>query len=86
MKLFEYMAAARPIVATRLSGLREVLEHERHGLLVEPGDAHQLRGAIERVLGDPALAHRLAQAAGHASLNYTWEKRANAMLARLDSN
>ena len=57
--MLEYMAAARPIVATLVGGNSELIEHQRHGLLVRPGDAPGLAAAIDRLLRDPALARRL---------------------------
>jgi glycosyltransferase involved in cell wall biosynthesis len=83
MKLFEYMAAGRPIIATRLSGLAEVVQHERDALLVEPGDSEQLKEAIRRVLSDDSLARRLGRAASDAVVAHSWEARVEAMLAAL---
>jgi glycosyltransferase involved in cell wall biosynthesis len=59
--LLEAMAAGRPIVATAVGGTPEAIEHGRSGLLVGPGDAPALAGAIERLLDDPALARRLGE-------------------------
>jgi glycosyltransferase involved in cell wall biosynthesis len=61
--ILEYMAAGKAIVATAVGGNVQLLEHERHGLLVPPGDPHYLAEAMRRLLDDPALALRLAQAA-----------------------
>lgn len=61
--LLEYMAAARPIVATRVGGAEEVIDHETHGLLVPPGNPEALADAIERLLRNRRLAVRLAEAA-----------------------
>ena len=49
------MAAGVPVVASRVGGLMEVVEHGRTGLLVE-NDPKQIHGAISRILGDPRLA------------------------------
>jgi glycosyltransferase involved in cell wall biosynthesis len=57
--LMEAMALAKPVVATRVSGLPELIEHERSGLLVEPGDTEALVGALQRLATDPALRRRL---------------------------
>lgn len=58
----EAMASFVPVVATRVSGLSEVVDHERTGLLVPPDDPGALAEAIHRVLQDPALRERLALA------------------------
>lgn len=58
----EAMASFVPVVATRVAGLSEVVEHERTGLLVPADDADALAAAILRVLQDPALRERFALA------------------------
>jgi len=59
----EAMAAGKPVVATNIGGTSEAIEHGVTGLLVPPGDPIALATAIRAVLGDPALAQRLAAAA-----------------------
>jgi glycosyltransferase involved in cell wall biosynthesis len=76
LKLFEYMAAGRPIVATDLPALREVLRDGQTAVLVTPGDASALAAGIERVVTDARLAERLATAARTAVDDYTWDRRA----------
>ena len=61
--ILEAMRAACPIVSTAVGGIPEVLEHGREALLVAPGDAEGLAGAIERLLTDPTGARALARAA-----------------------
>jgi glycosyltransferase involved in cell wall biosynthesis len=61
--LLECMAAGRAVVATRVGAAPDLITHERHGLLVPPGDAAALAGAIDRLLREPGLAVRLGQAA-----------------------
>jgi glycosyltransferase involved in cell wall biosynthesis len=63
--ILEAFAVETPVVATRLSGIPEVVVPERTGLLVEPGDIEGLADALERLLADPALGRRLG-AAGRA--------------------
>jgi|Deesub1362B_J571_1020462.scaffolds.fasta_scaffold05447_2 glycosyltransferase involved in cell wall biosynthesis len=84
LKLFEYMAARRPIVASDLPALREVLEHERNALLVPPGDPVALAQAIQRLLDDPQLSQRLADAAFEQVHEWTWEQRAQKILEKLN--
>jgi glycosyltransferase involved in cell wall biosynthesis len=62
-KLFEYMAAGKGIVATRLGQIGEVLEHGRTALLVEPGDEAGLSAAIAKLADAPELRARLGAAA-----------------------
>ncbi|HLK10103.1 MAG TPA: glycosyltransferase [Candidatus Binatia bacterium] len=60
--ILEAMAVETPVVATRLSGIPEVVLPEQTGLLVEPGDVEGLAAALARILGDPGLARRLGGA------------------------
>ncbi|MBI4872218.1 MAG: glycosyltransferase family 4 protein [Candidatus Riflebacteria bacterium] len=80
MKLFEYMASGRPIVASDLPAIREVLANERNALLVAPDDPAVLAAAIARLLDDPELAHRLSSRAREDVERYTWNRRAASML------
>ncbi len=76
LKLFEYMAAGRPIVASDLPSIREVLKDNEQALLVEAGDAEALAAAIRRLIADRPLAERLARAAHAEAPKYTWARRA----------
>lgn len=57
--IMEAMACGVPVVASRLSGIPELVEHEQNGLLVPPGDASALADALARLANDPALRKRL---------------------------
>jgi glycosyltransferase involved in cell wall biosynthesis len=77
VKLFEYMAMARPVVAARIGQTADVIEHGRSGWLYEPGDVTQLADAIRTLSGDASLRERLASAARQRVLvNYTWQHNA----------
>jgi glycosyltransferase involved in cell wall biosynthesis len=58
----EAMGSGVPVVASGISGIPELVEHERSGLLTPPGDAQAIAGALERLQRDPALRQRLGQA------------------------
>jgi glycosyltransferase involved in cell wall biosynthesis/thymidylate kinase len=58
----EALAIGVPVVATSISGIPELVEHEQTGLLVPQRDAHQLADALHRLHDDPDLAKRLASA------------------------
>jgi glycosyltransferase involved in cell wall biosynthesis len=64
--VIEAMAAGLPTVATRVGGIPEVIEHDRSGLLVAPGDDRALAAALVRVIERPALASQLGEAAREA--------------------
>jgi glycosyltransferase involved in cell wall biosynthesis len=60
--ILEAMAVETPVVATRLSGIPEVVLPGETGLLVEPGDVEGLAAALERLLREPQLGRRLGTA------------------------
>jgi glycosyltransferase involved in cell wall biosynthesis len=60
--LLESMAAAAPVVATRVGGTPEAIQDGVTGMLVPPGDSPALAKAIHQLLADPELAARLGQA------------------------
>jgi glycosyltransferase involved in cell wall biosynthesis len=60
--LVEAMAAGTPVVATRVSGIPELVDHDLNGLLVPPDDPEALADMLLRLHGDPAYAARLAGA------------------------
>jgi glycosyltransferase involved in cell wall biosynthesis len=60
VSIVEAMKVGVPVVSTPTSGIPEVVEHGRSGLLVPADDPAALAGAIDRVLGDPVLRARLA--------------------------
>ena len=76
LKLFEYMAAGKAIVASRLPSLGEVLTDEVNALLVAAGDPDALAGGIKRLVNDPPLRARLGGAARDAVAEYSWDRRA----------
>jgi glycosyltransferase involved in cell wall biosynthesis len=63
LAVMEYMESARPIVATRVGGVPDLIEAGVHGLLVDPGDVPALTAAIRRMLDDPEAARRMGEAA-----------------------
>ena len=59
--LMEAMACALPVVASRISGIPELIEHERSGLLATPGDAKAIATELERLIADPAWGRVLGE-------------------------
>ncbi|MBF0319234.1 MAG: glycosyltransferase family 4 protein [Nitrospirae bacterium] len=76
LKMFEYMAANVPIVASRIPGVMEILTDGKDAVFFTPGDVKSLSAALKKLLDAPELAKQIA-AAGHTlSGSYTYEKRA----------
>jgi glycosyltransferase involved in cell wall biosynthesis len=71
--LIEALHAGVPVVASRVGGIPDVVEHGVTGLLVAPGDAARLAAALDVVLGDPALAERLGANAARRAPEYDLE-------------
>ena len=83
-KVFEYMAIGRPIVASRLEQIGEILDHDRTAVLAAPGDAEALARGIQAVLDRPDRGLELAVAARHEAENHhSWDARVRAILASL---
>jgi glycosyltransferase involved in cell wall biosynthesis len=76
LKLFEYMAAGKPIVASDLAAVREILRGDENACLVRPGDEAALAAGLERVARAPEFAARLAAGALQQAQSYTWARRA----------
>jgi glycosyltransferase involved in cell wall biosynthesis len=83
LKLFEYMAAARAIVAPASPNIREILEDGVDGVLFTPGSTEAMAQAIERLAGDAALREKLGQAAARkiAARNLTWRGNAERVIS-----
>ena len=76
LSVLEAMAHGLPIVASKVGGIPELIEHNEHGLLVPPGDPAALAAAIRSLSDDPSLRRRLgnaarARASGEYSLSTT---------------
>ena len=77
IKMFEAMAAGRPIIASDLPTIREILRHEHSALLVNPHNLDAWVQAIHRLQQDRLLAVRLAANARAEANNYSWKRRAS---------
>jgi glycosyltransferase involved in cell wall biosynthesis len=77
----EAMAAGKPVVASAVSGLRDVVRPGRNGVLVPPGDPDALSRAVLDLLNDSDRARRLGEAARQDAESYGVE----AMVARLEA-
>jgi glycosyltransferase involved in cell wall biosynthesis len=80
--LMQAMAVGVPVISTPVGSIDELVRHEQTGLMVPPQNAEALAAAIERLLGEPALGERLAQAArAWVSSRYSRERMLDSMEA-----
>jgi glycosyltransferase involved in cell wall biosynthesis len=61
LSVMEYMEAARPVVATRVGGVPDLIDEGVHGLLVEPQDPAAFAAAVAQLLRDPARAREMGE-------------------------
>jgi glycosyltransferase involved in cell wall biosynthesis len=73
VSILEAFASGTPVVTTAPEGIRYLVEHERTGLLCEPGDYRALSENVTRLLQDPQFARQLAANAYEESRRYQWE-------------
>ena len=82
VKLLEYMAAGLPVIGSRFGYIAEIVERNRCGLLVEPGDAAALAASIVELLERPEQALEFGRNGWDAfHREYTWEREQAKLLA-----
>lgn len=79
MKLFEYLAAGKPIVASAIPSIMEIL-NDSNSVLVSPDDPAELAMGINKVFKSADFAKSIAGKASRDSKKYTWEKRAQMII------
>ena len=81
LKVYEYMAAGLPVVASRIGQLEKLIESGTNGLLVPPGDPVALAEALEKLQADPSMRRQLGENARRLVLrDHTWDKVAGQIL------
>ncbi len=80
LKLFEYLAAGRVVVASALGQIADVLTDGFDGCLLPPGDREALTRCCLDLAGDPARRQRLAAAARARAADHTWDANARVIL------
>jgi len=85
MKMFEYMTARRPIVASDMPALRDVLRHDINALCPPMGDHYALAIEIMSLLQTPEKAARLADQAVNDVQRHTWDTRARGIIDWMDT-
>lgn len=81
LKLFEYMAARKPILCSDIDVLKEIVEHERNALLCDPESIEEWKINLEIIKNDEVIANKIAdQAFFDFKNNYSWFMRAKKVL------
>jgi glycosyltransferase involved in cell wall biosynthesis len=82
LKIFEYMAAGKPVIASRIGQIAEIIRHEESGLLYAPERIDDLLSTSTRLIDNPEERQRLGKAARQTILDsYTWEHNAKTIAA-----
>ncbi len=84
LKIYEYMAAGLPIVASRIGQIEEVIENGTTGLLVPAGNAAALANALHELQLNPALRFRLGRAAREIVQHHTWDDIVRYLISLVD--
>lgn len=85
-KLFEYMAMGKPIIASNLNQIGQVLEHKKTAYLVEPGSIDQLAEAMNTLVEQPQLCELLGEnARAEVVSKYTWQIHSQKILEKLNT-
>jgi glycosyltransferase involved in cell wall biosynthesis len=74
VKLFEYIAMGRPVVASNLPGIAEIIQHEKNGLLVPPDDEDAFASALQRLYNDEDLRDHLGTEAKKRADDFDWAR------------
>lgn len=84
LKLFEYMAAKKPIISSDIPAISRIITHGVDGLLAEPNNLKELTQFVEMVLEDEQLAEKLAKSAYRKVQDYDWKKRCEKILQHVE--
>ncbi|WP_394214833.1 glycosyltransferase family 4 protein [Brachybacterium vulturis] len=86
LKVYEYLAAGLPTVASAIGSIPELLGNGTLGMLVEPGDVQELATALDELAADPGRRAHLAVSARESALaEHDWRSRCRQLLGRLSS-
>ena len=83
LKIFEYMAAGKPIVATEIPSVLEILESGRNSVIVPPDDPGEFFDAVSSLIDDPDTRARISRNALSDVQQYTWKKRVEKIMTGL---
>ena len=75
LKLFEYMAAQRPIITSKIPVIQKIIEHNKSGMLGEVGNIEQLSELVYQLIDQPNLSAKISKNAWDIVQKYSWKRR-----------
>lgn len=85
MKMFEYMASKKPIIASDLPTIREIL-NEKNAILIKPDNPKELAKGIKEILENPELSAKISNQAFQDVQQHTWQNRAKKIIEFIQLN
>ena len=80
LKLFEYLASGRPVVAGDVPSVREIVRDRDHALLLEPENTDAWTRGLQELLGNRSVAAEMAQRGRELAISCTWSNRARPLV------
>jgi len=84
LKMFEYMAAGKAIISSRIPVLEEILHNEENALLVAPDNKQEWIEAISRLKDHPDFAAKLGHNASRDVQDHSWRRRAEDIMEKIN--
>ncbi|MBN2105574.1 glycosyltransferase family 4 protein [bacterium] len=85
VKIYEYLACGKPVVASRIGQIPEIIEHRKNGMLCEPGNIQEFIDCIDQLINNTGLRKDIGQAAADDILkHHTWHHRASQLLSLIE--
>lgn len=81
-KLFEYLMAGLPVVASDLPEIRRIVQQFETGVLVDPGDVHDVAKGLQKLVDDPGVRRSFAQNASRVLETFSWEEASEEFVTR----
>lgn len=81
LKVFEYMAMAKPVITTYIQGLKDVIINNQNGFILSSDNPEQIRNAILKIKNDPDFSKKLSEnALKTIQEKYTWQQAAKKLI------